>query len=64
MAMSSMSGLTGVEGMAGYASTKHAIRGLINSLRKECGNVQFTTAYPFFVATAMQTQIDPQIRYF
>lgn len=65
--MSSLSGLYGSAGYTGYGSTKHAVRGLINSLRKECiregADIQFTTAFPFFVATAMENIAQPKMRF-
>jgi short-subunit dehydrogenase len=51
--ISSIAGTTGVEGMAGYSATKHAVRGLSHSLFKEIRNdgIKVTCIYPGSVNT-------------
>lgn len=51
--ISSIAGTTGVETMAGYAGTKHAVRGISHSLYKEVRNhgVKVTCIYPGSVKT-------------
>ncbi len=51
--ISSTAGLTGIEGMSGYCATKHAVRGISQSLYKEVRNfgVKVTCIYPGSVQT-------------
>ncbi|WP_299824447.1 SDR family oxidoreductase [uncultured Pontibacter sp.] len=51
--ISSIAGTTGIEEMAGYCATKHAVRGLSHSLYKEVRNygVKVTCIYPGSVQT-------------
>jgi len=53
VAVSSLSGLTGVPTRTGYAASKHAMRGFFDSLRIELRRhgVSVTVAYPGFVDT-------------
>lgn len=58
--ISSIAGTTGVEGMAGYAGSKHAVRGISHSLYKEVRNdgVKVTCIYPGSVNTHFFDTID------
>ncbi len=51
--ISSIAGTTGIEEMAGYCATKHAVRGLSHSLYKEVRNygIKVTCIYPGSVQT-------------
>ena len=51
--ISSTAGLNGIEGMSGYCATKHAVRGISQSLYKEVRNfgVKVTCIYPGSVQT-------------
>lgn len=51
--LSSIAGLTGIETMAGYCGTKHAVRGISHSLYKEVRNygIKVTCIYPGSVNT-------------
>jgi len=53
VAISSLSGKTGVPLRSGYAASKHAVTGFFESLRIELApaNVEVTIIYPSFVAT-------------
>lgn len=56
VAVSSLTGKTGVPTRTGYAASKHAIAGFFDSLRIEMVNagVAVTTVYPGFVATEVR----------
>lgn len=56
VAVSSLTGLTGVPTRTGYAASKHAMRGFFDSLRIEVRQrgVSVTVAYPGFVATGIR----------
>jgi len=56
VAVSSLTGLTGVPGRTGYAASKHAMRGFFDSLRIELRRhgVSVTVAYPGFVETGIR----------
>lgn len=56
VAVSSLTGLTGVPGRSGYAASKHAMRGFFDSLRIEVRHhgVSVTVAYPGFVDTGIR----------
>ncbi len=56
VAVSSLSGLTGVPTRTGYAASKHAMRGFFDSLRIELRRhgVSVTVAYPGFVDTGIR----------
>ncbi len=58
--ISSIAGTTGIETMAGYAATKHAVRGLSHSLYKEVRNdgVKVTCIYPGSVKTNFFDEIN------
>jgi NADP-dependent 3-hydroxy acid dehydrogenase YdfG len=58
--ISSIAGLTGVEEMSGYCATKHAVRGISQSLYKEVRNygVKVTCIYPGSVQTNFFDNID------
>lgn len=58
--ISSIAGTTGVEGMAGYAGSKHAVRGISHSLYKEVRNdgIKVTCIYPGSVNTHFFDSID------
>ena len=51
--ISSIAGTTGIEEMSGYCATKHAVRGISQSLYKEVRNfgIKVTTIYPGSVQT-------------
>ena len=56
VAVSSLTGLTGVPTRTGYAASKHAMRGFFDSLRIEVRRhgVSVTVAYPGFVDTGIR----------
>jgi len=56
VAVSSLTGLTGVPTRTGYAASKHAMRGFFDSLRIEIEGhgVSVTVAYPGFVDTGIR----------
>lgn len=56
VAVSSLTGLTGVPTRTGYAASKHAMRGFFDSLRIELRRhgVSVTVAYPGFVDTGIR----------
>lgn len=56
VAVSSLTGLTGVPTRTGYAASKHAMRGFFDSLRIEIERhgVSVTVAYPGFVDTGIR----------
>jgi NAD(P)-dependent dehydrogenase (short-subunit alcohol dehydrogenase family) len=56
VAVSSLTGLTGVPTRTGYAASKHAMRGFFDSLRIELRphGVSVTVAYPGFVDTGIR----------
>jgi NAD(P)-dependent dehydrogenase (short-subunit alcohol dehydrogenase family) len=56
VAVSSLTGLTGVPTRTGYAASKHAMRGFFDSLRIEVHRhgVSVTVAYPGFVDTGIR----------
>lgn len=58
--ISSIAGTTGVEGMAGYSGSKHAVRGISHSLYKEVRNdgIKITCIYPGSVKTHFFDTID------
>jgi NADP-dependent 3-hydroxy acid dehydrogenase YdfG len=58
--ISSIAGTTGVEGMAGYSGSKHAVRGISHSLYKEVRNdgIKVTCIYPGSVKTNFFDKID------
>ncbi len=58
--ISSIAGTTGIEQMAGYCGTKHAVRGISHSLYKEVRNygVKVTCIYPGSVQTNFFDNID------
>ncbi len=58
--ISSIAGTTGVETMAGYCGTKHAVRGISHSFYKEVRNqgVKVTCIYPGSVNTHFFDEID------
>ncbi|MEQ8361157.1 MAG: SDR family oxidoreductase [Cytophagales bacterium] len=58
--ISSIAGTTGVETMAGYCGTKHAVRGISHSLYKEVRNhgIKVTCIYPGSVNTNFFDEID------
>src|SRR6478736_3833508 len=58
--ISSIAGTTGIEGMSGYCATKHAVRGISQSLYKEVRNfgVKVTCIYPGSVQTNFFDNID------
>ncbi len=51
--ISSIAGTSGIEGMAGYCGTKHAVRGISHSMYKELRNdgIKVTTIYPGSTST-------------
>jgi NAD(P)-dependent dehydrogenase (short-subunit alcohol dehydrogenase family) len=59
VAVSSLTGLTGVPTRTGYAASKHAMRGFFDSLRIEVRRhgVSVTVAYPGFVATGIRERV-------
>lgn len=58
--LSSIAGTTGVETMAGYCGTKHAVRGISHSLYKEVRNdgIKVTCIYPGSVQTRFFDSFD------
>ena len=58
--IASIAGTTGIETMAGYSATKHAVRGLSHSLYKEVRNdgVKVTCIYPGSVKTNFFDEIN------
>lgn len=58
--ISSIAGTNGVETMAGYCGTKHAVRGISHSLYKEVRNhgIKVTCIYPGSVNTHFFDEID------
>lgn len=58
--ISSIAGTTGIEGMAGYSGSKHAVRGISHSLYKEVRNdgIKVTCIYPGSVNTQFFDGID------
>lgn len=58
--ISSIAGLMGIRGMAGYCATKHAVRGLSHSLYQEVRDygVKVTCVYPGSVKTNFFDEID------
>lgn len=58
--ISSIAGTTGIPGMSGYCATKHAVRGLSQSLYKEVRNfgIKVTCIYPGSVNTNFFDDID------
>lgn len=58
--ISSIAGTTGIEGMAGYCGTKHAVRGISQSMYKELRNfgIKVTCIYPGSVNTNFFDKID------
>jgi NAD(P)-dependent dehydrogenase (short-subunit alcohol dehydrogenase family) len=58
VAVSSLTGLTGVPTRTGYAASKHAMRGFFDSLRIEVRRhgVSVTVAYPGFVDTGIRAR--------
>ena len=58
--LSSIAGTTGVENMAGYCGTKHAVRGIAHALFKEVrhNGIKVTTLYPGSVNTHFFDQIE------
>lgn len=58
--ISSIAGTTGIEEMSGYCATKHAVRGISQSLYKEVRNfgVKVTCIYPGSVQTNFFDNID------
>lgn len=58
--ISSIAGTTGIEQMAGYCGTKHAVRGISHSLYKEVRNygIKVTCIYPGSVKTNFFDNID------
>jgi all-trans-retinol dehydrogenase (NAD+) len=55
--MSSQGGLTGAVNLADYSSTKHALKGLMESLhlefRKQKVDIKITTVFPFYARTTL-----------
>ena len=51
--ISSLAGTNGIEGMAGYCATKHAVRGISQSMFKELRNdgIKVSTIYPGSTST-------------
>jgi len=51
--ISSIAGTNGIEGMAGYCGTKHAVRGISHSMYKELRNdgIKVSTIYPGSTST-------------
>ena len=58
--ISSIAGTTGIEQMAGYCGTKHAVRGISHSLYKEVRNygIKVTCIYPGSVQTNFFDKIE------
>lgn len=58
--ISSIAGTTGIEAMAGYSGSKHAVRGISHSLYKEVRNdgIKVTCIYPGSVNTHFFDAID------
>lgn len=58
--LSSIAGTTGIEGMAGYCGSKHAVRGISHSLYKEVRNdgIKVSCIYPGSVQTRFFDSFD------